>query len=235
MNLVGVDFSINSPAFCCYKNGIYTWGSVTRSDRSAESLCKNEKKPFHALSQDPNFILKFLEKAEMPESYSERERVKIGYFLEIVDCLWDSIIEIMGKGNFHLAMEGLSFSSNGNALIDISMATALLRERIINEIGKSNFHVFSPTSIKKFALKGNAKKDELYLALCKHQESETNLCHFTNILDISKSEWITSAKAVNKPIDDIVDATWINLYLKKELKDLYGIEGNLEKTLTAVL
>jgi len=40
---------------------------------------------------------------------------------------------------------------------------------------------------------------------------------------------------VNKPIDDIVDATWINLYLKKELKEIYGIKGNFETTLTASL
>ena len=235
MNLVGVDFSINSPAFCCLKNGVYTWGSVTRSDRSAASLCKNEKKPFYALSEDPNFVLKFLEKNELPDSYTAKERAKIGYFLEIVECLWDSVTEIMGEDEFHLAMEGLSFSSNGNALIDISMATALLRERITRKIGVDHFHVFSPTSIKKFALKGNAKKDELYLALCNYKEDETNLDRFTNILEINRSEWITSAKAVNKPIDDIVDATWINLYLKKELKDYYGIEGNFERTFTAVI
>lgn len=235
MNLVGIDFSINSPAFCCYKNGVYTWGSVTRSERSGESLCKNPKKPYSVLSEDPRFILKFVERTQLPESYTERERSKINYFLEIVNCLWDSILGAMGDEPFQVAMEGLSFSSNGNSLIDISMATALLRERIIKEIGVENFHVFSPTSIKKFALKGNSKKDELYLALVQFQESETNLYHFTRILDDNKAEWITNAKAVNKPIDDIVDATWITLYLKKELKDFYGVEGNFERTLTAVL
>lgn len=235
MNIVGVDFSINSPAFCCFKDGVYTWGSVTRSDRSGESHCKNEKKPFYVLSQHKDFILEFLERKDLPEAYSERERAKIVYFLEIVDCLWGSIKEVMVGKNFHLAIEGLSFSSNGNSLIDISMATALLRERIIDEIGLDNFHVFSPTSIKKFAVKGNAKKDELYTALCQFKEDETNLCNFTRILESNKLEWITPSKAVNKPIDDIVDATWINLYLKKELKDFYGIKGNFEKSLTAVI
>jgi hypothetical protein len=45
MNIVGIDFSINSPAFCCYRDGKYTWGSLTRSDRKPESLRKNTKKP----------------------------------------------------------------------------------------------------------------------------------------------------------------------------------------------
>lgn len=228
MNLVGIDFSINSPAFCCLKDGVYTWGSVSRSDRSKESLLKNTKKPYHWLDADDNFILDFIDKEDLPSDYSERERMKIGYFLSVVDSLWGAIKGVMGNSHFSVAMEGLSFSSNGNALIDISMATALLRERIIKEIGVESFYVFSPTSIKKFALKGNAKKDELYEALCNFKEDETNLEVFTKMLVSNKEEWITKAKQVNKPIDDIVDATWINLYLKKELEGIYGIKGNFE-------
>lgn len=235
MNIVGIDFSINSPAFCCYKDGKYTWGSLTRSDRTPESLRKNTKKPFSVLDTESDFELIFLEKKELPEDYTGRERIKIVYFLEIVDSLWNSIEEIMGDSDFHVAMEGLSFSSNGNALIDISMATALLRKKIIDRVGADRFHVFSPTSIKKFALKGNAKKDELYNSLCIYKEDETNLANFANILEANKTEWITPAKVVNKPIDDIVDATWITLYLKKELKDFYGIKGNFETELTASL
>ena len=49
----------------------------------------------------------------------------------------------------------------------------------------------------------------------------------------NKEEWITKAKQVNKPIDDIVDATWINLYLKKELKGIYGIKENFETEATS--
>lgn len=156
--------------------------------------------------------------------------------MDIVDSLWDSIVEIMGDSEFYVAMEGLSFSSNGNALIDISMATALLRKRIIDTVGVEKFYVFSPTSIKKFALKGNAKKDELYEALINFkEETETNLCNFTNILEANKEEWVTPSKAVNKPIDDIVDATWITLYLMDTLKEIYGTKGNFKKSLTGSL
>jgi len=235
MNIVGIDFSINSPAFCCYKDGKYTWGSLTRSDRSPESLRKNAKKPYSILDTEKDFKLIFLDKKELPDDYTGRERIKIVYFLEIVDSLWASIEEVMGDSDFHVAMEGLSFSSNGNALIDISMATALLRKKIIERVGADQFHVFSPTSIKKFALKGNAKKDELYNSLCIYKEDETNLAIFANILETNKAEWITPAKVVNKPIDDIVDATWITLYLKKELKEIYGIKGNYKTENTASL
>jgi hypothetical protein len=235
MNLIGIDFSLNSPAFCCYKDGKYIWGSLTRSDRSPESHLKSQKKPFAILDTESDFNLYFVEKKDLPDDYTGRERIKIVYFMEIVDQLWSSISDIMGESEFYVAMEGLSFSSNGNALIDISMATALLRKKIIDRVGADKFHVFSPTSIKKFALKGNAKKDELYEALINFKESETNLENFSNILEANKTEWITPAKAVNKPIDDIVDATWITLYLKKELKEIYGIKGNFEQELTTSL
>jgi hypothetical protein len=233
-NLVGIDFSINSPSFCCYKDGKYTWGSLTRSDRSPESLMKNIKKPFAILDLNPDFELIFLDKQELPEEYSARERAKITYFEDIVISFWTSIERIMGDSQFHVAMEGLSFSSNGNALIDISMATALLRQRITQRVGTENFHVFSPTSIKKFAFKGNAKKDELYEALVNFSENGTNLESLTNILEKNKIEWITPSKVVNKPVDDIVDSTWITLYLKSKLKEFYGIKENLEKIDTSI-
>jgi hypothetical protein len=218
MNLVGIDFSINSPSFCCFKDNKYVWGSLTRSDRTQESLRKNSKKPFSVLGDLESFKFIFLDKKELPSDYSERERMKIEYFLEIVDNLWDSICVEMGDEPFKVAMEGLSFSSNGNSLVDIAMATALLRERIIKGIGVDNFHVFSPTSIKKFAVKGNAKKDELYTALIDFKEEGNNLNELSQILDGNKEEWITPKKVVNKPVDDIVDATWILLFLKNILK-----------------
>lgn len=228
MNLVGIDFSINSPSFCCFIDGKYIWGSLTRSERSSASLLKNSKKPFYILDLEPDFDLIFLEKQDLPDEYSARERVKITYFMEIVDSFWSRIESIMGNRDFHVAMEGLSFSSNGNSLIDISMATALLRHKIIDRVGVENFHVFSPTSIKKFALKGNAKKDELYRSLVNFKEDGTNLKNLTNILGLNEIEWITPSGVVNKPVDDIVDSTWITLYLKSQLEKFYGIKDNLE-------
>ena len=218
MNLVGIDFSINSPSFCCLKDNNYVWGSLTRSDRTEDSLKKNSKKPFFVLGDMENLRFIFLNKKELPSEYSERERIKIEYFLEIVDNLWEAIVNEMGDEPFRVAMEGLSFSSNGNSLVDIAMATALLRERIINKIGVENFHVFSPTSIKKFAVKGNAKKDELYYALIDLKEEGTNMNELTQVLAENREEWITPKKVVNKPVDDIVDATWILLFLKNNLK-----------------
>ncbi len=223
MTYIGIDFSLNSPAFCVFKNKEFFWGSLTRSDRSPESLKKSKDKPYSILDGDPNVDLIFLEKKQMPEEYSERERIKIDYFQELVDVFWSRIESLIeDKNDVCIAMEGLSFASNGNALIDISMATALIRKKIVDTIGSQNFFVYSPTSIKKFAKKGNAKKDELYHAIIDKKVAETNFSHLTEILDKHKSNWITGSGSVNKPMDDIIDASWICLFLTENHANAIG-------------
>jgi len=217
MTYIGIDFSLTSPAFCVLKGGKYSWGSLTRTDRTAESLRKSKDKPYAILEGDTSIDLFFLTKKEMPEEYSARERVKIDYFQEVVDSLWSHIEPFLGE-DVKIAIEGLSFSSNGNALIDISMATALIRKKIVDTIGSQNFFVYSPTSIKKFAKKGNAKKHELYHAILEKELPGTNFCNLTNILEANKENWITKSGTVNKPLDDVIDATWICLYLMENEK-----------------
>jgi hypothetical protein len=219
MTYIGIDFSLTSPAFCVYKDGKYSWGSLTRTDRTAESLRKSKDKPYAILDGDPSIDLFFLAKKEMPEEYSPKERVKIDYFQEVVDSLWSHIEPFLG-GDVKIAIEGLSFSSNGNALIDISMATALIRKKIVDTIGSQNFYVFPPTAIKKFAGKGNFKKDEMYHALVqKAPTTEGNFSDFTDVISKHSSSWITKSKQVNKPVDDLVDASWICLFLQEILKN----------------
>ena len=219
MIYIGIDFSLTSPAFCVLKDGEYSWGSLTRTDRTAESLRKSKDKPYAILEGDPSIDLFFLAKKEMPEEYSAKERVKIDYFQEVVDSLWSHIEPFLGE-DVKIAIEGLSFSSNGNALIDISMATALIRKKIVDTIGSQNFYVFPPTAIKKFAGKGNLKKDEMYHALVKKSpEIGGNFSHFTDIISAHSSSWITKSNQVNKPIDDLVDASWICLFLVEVLKN----------------
>jgi hypothetical protein len=218
MNFVGIDFSLNSPAFCVIKEDSCFWGSLTRTERTLESLRKNADKPYHILKDSPNFSLFTIGKDALPEDYAEKERAKIDYFLGAVDAFW-SEIEKNVEGDFKVAMEGLSFMSAGNSLIDISMATALIRKKIIDRIGSQNFYVFSPTAIKKFAGKGNFKKDEMYESLVKFPDPEMKLSPFTAVLDINRDKWITKAKQIAKPIDDMVDATFVALLLQEEAKE----------------
>jgi hypothetical protein len=222
MIYVAIDFSLNSPAFCTFntENKKFKWSSLTRSERSPESLKKSKDKPFYILDGISDFNLIFLDKKNLPEEYSEKERVKIDYFQELVNLLWSEISkDIENQSEVYFAMEGLSFASNGNALIDISMATALIRKKIVDNVGSQNFYVYSPTSIKKFAKKGNAKKDELYNAIIEKEIQGTNFSILTNVLNQNRENWITKSGTVNKPLDDIIDSAWICLYLMHNLSN----------------
>jgi hypothetical protein len=216
---IGIDFSLNSPAFCIITEKETMWGSLTRTDRTSESLKKSKDKPYAILDGFEQFDLFFLDKKELPDDYSQKERVKIAYFQELVEVFWNKILSHVDVTNAYVAMEGLSFMSAGNALIDISMATALIRKKIIDSIDSERFHVFSPTEIKKFAGKGNFKKDEMYDSLVASKRIPL-LC---DILEKNRNNWITPSLQINKPVDDLVDATWISLFLK----DI--VEGNFEQ------
>jgi hypothetical protein len=118
-------------------------------------------------------------------------------------------------------MEGISFGSSGNSLIDISMATALVRKRLVEIVGFENLNIYSPTSIKKFALKGNSKKDELYVALLDKYSDNKNLEPLIKILEQNKEIWIKKNKEVETPCSDLIDATWISLFGKHILGETF--------------
>ena len=119
-----------------------------------------------------------------------------------------------------MGMEGLSFGSSGNSLIDISMTTALVRSAIIKKIDPNNFFVLSPTTIKKYALKGNSKKDELYNTLIEKRIEDNRLKPFLGVLKEYKDSWIKGSNKVEGPCSDLVDATWISLFVEENIEKL---------------
>ena len=117
-------------------------------------------------------------------------------------------------------MEGLSFGSSGNSLIDISMTTALIRAGVVKRINPDNFYVISPTTLKKFAVKGNAKKDELYNALLEKKSEDVRIKPLLKLLSEYKDSWVKGSGKVENPCSDIIDATWICFFLDENLEKL---------------
>jgi hypothetical protein len=117
-------------------------------------------------------------------------------------------------------MEGLSFGSTGNSLIDISMTTALVRAGIVKKINPKNFFVVSPTTLKKFAIKGNAKKDELYNVLLEKKSNDTRIKEMASILEENKKNWVKGSGKVENPCSDLIDATWICFFIEENIEKL---------------
>ena len=90
----------------------------------------------------------------------------------------------------------------------------------MDKIVYKNFYVFSPSTIKKYAVKGNAKKGEILRALI-YKERELNLISdFTSVLENNLDVWIKKGEKVEAPVSDLVDATWICLFVEDFWKKL---------------
>lgn len=229
--VIGIDFSLLSPGICIIENNKHKWISIYTVDADDhQKLLSKEDGPFKILSESKNIGINLRVKNDKKGiTYSHTERNKLVASVEEVRALITEIKKhLVGfTGDVYVAMEGISFGSKGNTLIDICMATGILREAIVAELldgQHDRFYVFSPGTIKKYALKGNAKKDELYDALI--SKPEFKQLEFVKLLDMYKDSWITPGRVVKKPLDDLVDATWIALLLKDVVENGLAAEDD---------
>lgn len=183
-------------------------------------MLAKETSPFKVFSESPNFSVKIIHKEKAQGEYWEIERQKIENFLTIANSFMLTLYGLIDDDTV-VFMEGISFGSSGNSLIDISMCTALVRERLVELVGFDHLNIYSPTAIKKFAFKGNAKKDELYEALLDKYSDNQLLSPLINPLKQNKDIWIKKSKEVETPCSDLIDATWISLYGKSILGETF--------------
>ena len=218
-NIIGIDFSLNSPGFCILTETDCKWISLHRTTNIIDKMLKKEGSPFKVLGDNGTVSINIIEKKEFTGEYHDKERQKILnaiYFSEIALDLLDPYL----NQNSIVGMEGLSFGSSGNSLIDISMTTALIRAGVVKRINPDNFYVISPTTLKKFAVKGNAKKDELYNALIEKKSGDVRIKPLLKLLSEYKDSWVKGSGKVENPCSDIIDATWICFFLDENLEKL---------------
>lgn len=217
--IIGVDFSLNSPGFCILEKEECKWISLHRTSNIIDKMLKKDESPFKVFN-DTNFVsVNIISKKEFTGEYYEKERQKILNAIDFSEIALE-LLDPYLRDDCLVGMEGLSFGSSGNSLIDISMTSALIRAGIVKRINPDNFFVFSPTTIKKFAVKGNAKKDELYASLLEKKSDDKRIIPLLNILKEYKDKWIKGAGKVENPCSDLIDATWITLYLEENIEKL---------------
>lgn len=215
-NIIGIDFSLNSPGICILKEDSMKWISIHRTRNNIPRMLKRTDTAFGILRKEDSISINLIERETYNGEYYEKERSKIKGGIYFADLIFNEISPYIDDDTY-IGMEGISFGSRGNSLIDISMSTALLRERIVNKIDSSRLFVIAPTTIKKFAIKGNAKKDQLYEAIIEKGKEDKRVNKLSKILEKNKGNWIKKSGKVEDPCSDIVDATWICLYVEDNL------------------
>lgn len=207
MNYLAIDFSLNSPGVCIYndKSKKYHFiaymkpGTGTKKDRKLQeeiSLLKDV-----TLIYQPDFT--------NDEQYSSAELLKIKRYDRMADDIINLVLQDSYDGDgFMIAFEGTSYGSKmgTNNMIDMAAGAAILKLKLLRTLKPEDIQTIAPTSIKKFAGKGNMNKLQLFEAFVENKIGDKNL---------DKSplfKWILGedfGSKIPKPIDDLVDAFFL--------------------------
>jgi hypothetical protein len=212
--LIGVDYSINSPAVCIYKNKNYSWASHP-------SLTKTKKNQLiqKEVGELPD-VSYVLQNYNIPDvSYEDKDIYKMQKYDMISSKLLQLLQFMIPPGDHYLiklAFEGYSYGSRftkTNNIIELATATTLFKKLVIKNIISNTdiFKIFSPKTIKMYAGNGNMKKRELFDIFINNTLKDPDL--------ESSSFWkyctgLTVGKKVPSPIDDMIDAYLITRVLR---------------------
>lgn len=208
MTIISIDFSILYPGVCIcrdFKN--FKWLAVVNA-----STRKIDKDHFlHINNNYPNLkILSTSTRRKKDPQYHITERIKLENYLEAVDLLIAELKkEILPEENLIVCLEGISFGSSGNSLVDLSQATGIIKREIVKELlhgDLSKFFIFSPSELKNaIGCKGNASKHDI-LAKFKTDPIIEDTKKSDLFKLVNTENWIVEKDKILSPIIDMVDA-----------------------------
>ena len=217
MNLVTVDFSLNSPGICIWQSSTNRYHFISylkpNSGTKAEQRRQEEIETFSDVSliHQPDW------KASVGD-YSKNEFAKIIRYKTTADHLIKLITGItQTTEDYYIAFEGSSYGSKmgTNNIIDMAAGAAILKEQMIARLDVKKLMTVAPTTIKKHAGKGNMNKLALWMAFL------NNVCESPELANSPLYKYCVSeigeVKKVPKPFDDLVDAWFLNHYLLSQL------------------
>lgn len=203
MALVGVDFSLNSPAACILDSETYHFVSFFNYRKEWQSPVLKAFK-LHEELMDAGAIQGMpYNRAVASKRFLQREREKMTDADQIAETI-DSHLKNYDVSEF--AIEGFSYGSKGNSFIDMIQYNSRLRQRLIDSYGIGSFYIFQPSEVKKLAGKGNANKIYMFDAF------RDNVLEDVRLEENGLWKWCQGKsfeKEIPKPVDDLVDSYFI--------------------------
>lgn len=202
MNLVSIDFSINSPGICLYKDGKPHFISFLKPKTGT----KKEQKLQEEMAMLDDVTLIYQEEPDIKKQ--ELTRVLRHRYISKGVC--DIIEEHTDPTQpYAFYFEGSSYGTSRfgtNSLIDLASASSILKSDMIDRFDVKEMEVYAPTTIKKFAGKGNMSKLDMWEAfLCLETLNQSELFKFC--------QQFKGDKKIMKPLDDLVDAYFLLEYV----------------------
>ena len=211
MNYLAVDFSLNSPGICVYNDKSKNYHFISyikpKTGTKAEQRLQEEislLKDVTLVSQ-PDFTNK--------EEYSSAELLKVKRYDKMADDIINLVLQNSFDGDgFIIAFEGTSYGSKmgTNNMIDMAAGAAILKLKLLKTLNPEDILTVAPTTIKKFAGKGNMNKLQLFEAYQKNVNEDPILAK-SPLWKIVKD--LEIGKKIPKPLDDLVDAYFLVAYV----------------------
>jgi hypothetical protein len=201
--MIGIDFSIKSPAATVIHNGEYhffSWQWAT--GKVHESL---KMAGVHVVV--PNEYVSF-----KGDESTFKERT----FTNECDSLTSAISQSLKDYEGPYAIEGFSFGSTGNRLAQLSGYQHVLRYKMNKIFGTENMWIFAPMTVKATAGKGNFNKEKMLEAFMNSEDPILLKSEFFQALKKTPEEFQNKKGAWVKPIDDIIDSYWVLKTLEKK-------------------
>ena len=132
----------------------------------------------------------------------------------MADDIVNLILQESQQGDgYTIAFEGTSYGSKmgTNNMIDMAAGAAILKLKMLKIFKPEDIQTIAPTTIKKFAGKGNMNKLQLCEAFLNNVNGDPflmkgELFHFV-------TNNITIEKKIPKPLDDLIDAYFLSALL----------------------
>jgi len=207
MTVVSIDFSILYPGICIVKDfKDFKWSAIVNT-----KISKKEKENLDCLvALYPNLSINYTKsKRKKEEEYHLTERTKLINYQELVDLVIDEILEKTEEDDIICSIEGISYGSKGNALVDISQSTGILKIKIIEKV-LNNRHdrlfIFSPSELKNaIGEKGNASKLDVFNRF-KNSPGIPEAVGSDLHKAVNSQKWIQNEEKIASPIIDMVDS-----------------------------
>jgi len=207
MTIVSIDFSILYPGIAICKDfKDFKWFSILNT-----KVKKSDQANFDYLLQNyPNIELgKTTTVRKTSPEYHITERTKLLNYRDLIDRIVDKIILEIGDDEAIISIEGMSFGSKGNSLVDIAQSTGILRHALLTRVlnGEADrLFIFSPSELKNaIGAKGNAGKLDIF-----NQFKEDPIIPLAKESDLYRAvnteKWILNGDKIVSPIIDMVDA-----------------------------
>ena len=209
MNLIAIDFSINSTAICIqHQNGIEWFNFV--------SNLKLDRKPFFThnelqTSSNNVHIIGYERNKPKELDYSDEQSWKLANANCLTYTIINSIADYIDEDTV-FAFEGYSYGSKGNSFIDLITYNTFLKSKILR-VCRNDIRVVSPKAVKKFFTdNGNAGKPMMVEAFSKRDDAILKNDAVHNYVSSQ-----SFGDSIPKPLDDLVDAFAILKYLEQRL------------------